>query len=165
MNIILQKIKKYGFWLLLFLGIGFYVYTQWPHQIALNDIVVYDKTNEVTTPLQWHNDSTTIVHFYAHWCGPCMKELPDLITQKKSLNEKGCRLVLITDDPIPIRMQFEQRFKIPINGTPSLKSLNVFSIPMTYFYDRQGNIISREEGMCDWNNAFIEQQLKKMNHE
>jgi len=165
MKALLQGIKKYGFWILLLAGIAIYVYTQWPHQIAINEIVVYDKTHQETMPLKLEGDSSTIVHFYAHWCGPCMKELPELIAQKKMLNKNGCRLILITDDPLAIQLQFEQRFKVPIHGTPSLKSLNVFSIPMTYFYDRQGSIISREEGMCAWDSAFIEQQLKKMNHE
>jgi thiol-disulfide isomerase/thioredoxin len=161
----LAWLQRYGFWMALLVGISIYVYTQWPHQIAMNDIVIYDKTYQKTLPLKTETDSTTIVHFYAHWCGPCMKELPDLMAIKKTLNQNGCRLVLITDDPLTIKMQFEQKFKTPIEGTPSLKSLNVFSIPMTYFYDRQGNIISREEGMCAWDVDFIDNKLKQMNHE
>ena len=157
--------KKYAFWILLSIGLAIFTYTRWPHTIEKQDILVYNPPREELIPLPFYADSTTIVHFYAHWCGPCMKELPELIEYKKMLQERGCRLVLITDDKPIFVENFILRFQIPIYATASLKSLNVFSIPLTYFYDRQGKITSREEGMCPWNENFIASKIKEMNHE
>lgn len=158
-------LKAYGFWILISLGIMIYAYTRWPHQIQIDQITIYQGDQSTLTKLNFPQDSTTIVHFYAHWCGPCMKELPELIVKKKELNAKGCRLVCITDDNENTFQQFEKKFGIKLYRTPSLKALNVFSIPMTYFYDRQGKITSRVEGMCEWNDEWINNKLKEMNHE
>ena len=165
MKKILHFIQTYGFWILLTLGITVYAYIHLPHKIEMDEITIYQSDQNTLTKLHFPKDSTTIVHFYAHWCGPCMKELPELIARKKELNAQGCRLICITDDEPTVQQQFEKKFGIQIFRTPSLKSLNVFSIPMTYFYDANGAMTSRQDGMCVWNEQWIKEKLKEMNHE
>ncbi len=44
------------------------------------------------------SDTTFIVHFWATWCAPCMKELPDFELINDKFNDKKVKVVLISVD-------------------------------------------------------------------
>jgi hypothetical protein len=60
-------LQKYLFWMLLGVLALYWLYRQWPHSIAVQDIIVQQPNGEIA-PLNISKDSITIVHFYAHWC-------------------------------------------------------------------------------------------------
>ncbi len=44
------------------------------------------------------SDTTFIVHFWATWCAPCVKELPDFELINNSFNDKKVKVILVSTD-------------------------------------------------------------------
>lgn len=153
-------LQKYLFWVLLGVLAMYWFYRQWPHSIAVNEIMVQQNNGSIAS-LNISKDSITIVHFYAHWCGPCMRELPEIAEQKKAFQQAGISIICVTDDDLAFIDDISSRTQLKIFKTPSLKDLKVFSIPMTYIYDAKGNQVKRIEGPFEWSNpSSIEEILK-----
>jgi thiol-disulfide isomerase/thioredoxin len=156
----MEVLKKYGFWILL-IGVGLYwAYRKWPHEIQIHEIQIVK--NNQTVPLTIQGDSALIVHYFASWCGPCMKELPEWKNHLKELRAAGFQVVCITDDSPEIIQRIQDNIAIPIAQTESLNALHVFSIPMTYIYNAKGEQVQRMEGPLDWSNTELIQELSKL---
>ncbi|MBS0298881.1 MAG: TlpA family protein disulfide reductase [Proteobacteria bacterium] len=93
-----------------------------------------------------------LVNFWATWCPPCLKEIPDLI----ALHEQRQDLIVIgiamdVDDP-KVVMDFVQSMSIPypiVLGNRKIASQldEVSLLPSTYFFDPQGNPAARQQGI------------------
>ncbi|MEY2938231.1 MAG: hypothetical protein RL062_820 [Bacteroidota bacterium] len=153
-------LNKYGFWILA-LGIIAYVgYRKWPHAIDIQDIQIYNDQNQLEN-FSISGDSALIVHFFASWCGPCMKELPEWNDHILALREAGFQVICITDDNSQTLSSLKERCpQLHIARTKSLTGLNVFSIPMTYIYDGLGQQKDRIAGPLDWGQPQIVFELK-----
>lgn len=154
-------IKKYGFWILLGAVAVYWGYRKWPHEIAVEDIQVYNDQNQLENYII-SGDSALIVHFFASWCGPCMRELPEWASHLKELRAAGFQVVCITDDTPAIVQRLKDNYNLPIERTESLHDLNVFSIPMSYIYNTKGNQVKRIEGPLEWSNPELINELQKL---
>lgn len=99
-----------------------------------------------------------LLNFWATWCPPCIKEIPELIKLHKKYKSEGFSVVGITVDEI-LREEIEQfvqknSMDFPILGNiKSQESFNVgyaiaeaagirfTGIPTTYLIDRNGKIV------------------------
>jgi thiol-disulfide isomerase/thioredoxin len=144
-------IQKYGFWILISGVAIFWIYRQWPHNIDIQNIPIEQNDGQIV-PLTIAKDSITIVHFYAHWCGPCMRELPEIAEFQDIYQKAGISIICVTDDAFEFVEDFKNRSQLKILRTPSLKDINVFSIPMTYIYNQKGEQVQRIEGPFEWSN-------------
>lgn len=141
--------------LLVLIAIGAFFFYRYkvPHDIAFHDLPLTTTTGQQVR-LMDNLNKPAVIHFYASWCGPCMKELPDALAFAKAHQDKYY-FYFITDDPMPKMLNIMERF----NGQsdmffqiPSLNEVDVYSIPMTYFIDQKGNIKKSVMGECEWNN-------------
>lgn len=153
-------LQKYLFWILVGALALYWLYRQWPHNIAIKDIIVQQPNGEIE-PLNISKDSITIVHFYAHWCGPCMRELPEIAEQQRTFQQAGISIICVTDDDFDFIEDIQSRTQLKIFKTPSLKDLKVFSIPMTYIYDAKGHQVQRFEGPFEWSNPTTITEILK----
>lgn len=93
-----------------------------------------------------------LVNFWATWCPPCLKEIPDLIAlyeQRKDLIVIGVAMDI--DDP-KVVMDFVQSMSIPypiVLGNRKIASQldEISLLPSTYFFDPDGNPAARQQGI------------------
>jgi peroxiredoxin len=89
-----------------------------------------------------------LVNFWATWCGPCRKEMPDLQTLYDRFRERGFVVLAISDDEPGKITPFiaERHFTFPVLLDPGSKVNELFrvhGIPKTFVYDRDGKLVAQ----------------------
>ncbi len=94
-----------------------------------------------------------LVNFWATWCGPCIKEIPDLIKLKEEFGEKNFEIIGVSiDRSITPVVEFSKNFGFNYLSLhdPEAKLLDAFGgsvgIPTTYLIDQEGKIINKYIG-------------------
>jgi peroxiredoxin len=94
-----------------------------------------------------------LLNFWATWCGPCVKEIPDLIKIKNELNDKNFELIGVSiDRSISPVIEFAKNVGINyiLIHDPEAKLLDAFGgsvgIPITFLIDQDGKIVSKYLG-------------------
>ena len=110
-----------------------------------------------------------IIDFWATWCEPCLKELPDL--SKLQTEYKGkIQVIAISVDKarklnLVKRVVKSHRYKFLTlfdkNGEYQ-KKLNIRNIPQTYLLDKNGNIVYHHEGYDKNATKLLENAIKKL---
>ncbi len=120
-------------------------------QLAAED-AERDKADFTLKDLEGHDwtlkalkGKVVVVNFWATWCPPCRKELPDLQELSVKFKDKGLVVLGITDEEISKVQPFvsKQGMTYPIlldAGRKVNKQFNVLGIPRTVIYDRNGHL-------------------------
>lgn len=93
-----------------------------------------------------------LVNFWATWCPPCLKEIPDLISLYKDREDiMVIGVAMDSDDPRTV-MEFVRSMSISypiVFGNRQIASQldDVSLLPSTYFYDPEGNPAARQQGI------------------
>jgi thiol-disulfide isomerase/thioredoxin len=145
------------------LGIGGFFFYRYKiaHDVELSGIMVTKNSDQA--PLEKFVQLPAIVHFYAAWCGPCMQEMPEIISFADN-NRDRFNVVLVTDDSQEIIQKTTLRFNTTSERffqTPSLKENNIYSIPVTYFINSKGKIAHSILGECDWQNPEFVKEVEQ----
>jgi thiol-disulfide isomerase/thioredoxin len=141
----------------------FFVNRYWrAANIEFSDVKVYDMNNEYAS-LSSLAKGPTIIHFYASWCGPCMKELPQLLDYAKT-DGQNFNIILITDDDANKmhRVIRQADGSVVVRRVNSLKETSVYSIPATYFLNAEGKVVEKDLGEQDWANPEFRKEVAEM---
>lgn len=111
-----------------------------------------------------HAGKVVLVHFWAKWCPPCIKELPEMVEMLDSLSdETKANLVVL---PISLDRDAEtvraflasNNLDLPImrdEGSKAMRALKIRGLPSTLLLDREGREIARRDGVVDWKKPFV----------
>ena len=97
-----------------------------------------------------------VLNFWASWCGPCKYEMPDFEEAYKELGEDVVFLMVnLTDgysETVGSAKAFleEAGYTFPVyfdTLSEGAMTYQVYSIPCTYFLDRNGALVTRNVGM------------------
>lgn len=93
-----------------------------------------------------------LVNFWATWCPPCRKEMPDLQALQKEFDKQGFVVLGITDEEQQKVKDFlsAQSYKYPILFDPNhdaAKQFGIEGIPKSYVYDRNGKLVAQSIDM------------------
>jgi len=93
-----------------------------------------------------------LVNFWATWCPPCRKEMPDLETLYSRFGSKGFVVLGISDEEAAKVEPFihERKVSFPILLDPGRKVNDLFvvnGIPKSFVYDREGKLVTQSIDM------------------
>ncbi len=119
-------------------------------ELELDTITVTDGIGN-THSLQSVLADSSIVLFYASWCGPCLKELRELKNHYADYESTGVRIFCVTDDaPEKIEvMRANMPSSIYFLHTASLQGIGIYTIPASYSV-LKGKITDKQLSALDW---------------
>jgi peroxiredoxin len=93
-----------------------------------------------------------LLNFWATWCPPCRKEMPDLETLYRRFGPQGLVILGIDDEEAEKVKPFiaQQKITYPVLLDPGRKVNTLFGIegiPKTFVYDRDGKIVAQSIDM------------------
>jgi peroxiredoxin len=104
----------------------------------------------------WHlrelKGKVVLVNFWATWCPPCRKEMPDLQALYDKYKEQGFVVLSISDEE-PAKVQpfiTERKITYPVLLDPGRKvneEFQVEGIPKSFVYDREGKLVAQSMDM------------------
>ena len=132
--------------------------------LKLNKNIILNDENNIEKKLINILDfnSNYVVNFWATWCIPCKKELPDLNKMKNE--NKDLKVIIISIDKKPIKDQLNFLKKNKVNELTAyfdqnmtfFKSLRLKGIPTTLLINQQ-KIVAKKEGIFSYNKVSLEQ--------
>ena len=88
-----------------------------------------------------------LVNFWATWCPPCRKEIPDLSALYRQFEKQGFVVLAISDEPADKVAPFVEQQHMPYPvlldaGSKVHKLFSVEGIPKSFVYDREGKLVA-----------------------
>jgi len=117
------------------------------------------KADFTLTDLQgktWHlrdlQGKVVLVNFWATWCPPCRKEMPDLQALYDKYKDQGFVVLAISDEEQAKVAPFiaEKNISYPVMLDPGRKVNELFQvegIPKSFVYDREGKLVAQSIDM------------------
>ena len=115
----------------------------------------FDTPDGKTLKLSDHKGHPILLNFWASWCPPCVKEMPDIDRFHRDMKTQGWHVVgLAVDGPTPVR---EFLAKVPVGfdiglagfgGTELSQALGntAGGLPFTVLINAEGRIVHRKVG-------------------
>ena len=105
-----------------------------------------------TWTLKEQRGKVVVLNFWATWCPPCRKEMPDLETLYQQFKDQGLVILAISDEDSDKVKPFikQQKVTYPILLDPGRKVNELFQIegiPKTFVYDRTGKLVAQSIDM------------------
>ena len=129
-----------------------------PYKAALEELDQMDRQRQAATftlhdlrgkpwSLQDLKGKVVLVNFWATWCPPCRKEMPDMNTLYKRFHDQGLVVLAISNEEEAVVRKFvsEHPYGFPIlldPGGATGKAYLVQGIPKSFIYDRGGQIVA-----------------------
>lgn len=113
-----------------------------------------------------------LINFWATWCGPCRREMPELMAAQERYHAEGLVVVTVNLSHQDARKsveafveEFQPPFPILLDTTGEVAERNygVIGLPMSFFIDRAGIIRGIYVGALD--RAAIDQTMAAMSPE
>ncbi len=100
-----------------------------------------------------YRGKVVLVNFWATWCQPCVKEIPDLVKLRNTYKDQGFEVLgLVVNSPSnQVRKMVSDLGMnypiLPADARLASKFGNVTTIPRTFVLDTEGNIVEDVLGM------------------
>jgi len=119
----------------------------------------YLESQTESLKLSDYQGKVVILDFWATWCPPCRKGIPDLIDLKNEFKNKDFEVIGVSLDGItrggqtaanvePFIEEYGINYPIIRGDEQIVYSFGgIRSIPTSYVIDKEGNVISRYEGL------------------
>ena len=108
--------------------------------------------------LNLFSNKKIILNYWATWCGPCIKEMPDLMIAEKKLKDSDVSLFLVSDEDVSVISKFVDNNPYTLNflkSNVSNEMLGVYSLPTTILFDNKGNKVETIVGVLDFSDENL----------
>ena len=122
---------------------------------ALFALRLTDTRGQEQSLVQWRG-KILVVTFWATWCPPCRKEIPDFAALSKELAGDQVQFIGLSIDDADAVREFDDRYKVPyplLIASPEVLALSVRfgnatqGLPYTVLIDPQGHIRLKRLGL------------------
>lgn len=110
---------------------------------------------EFNNVLNSNMGKVVLVNFFATWCPPCRKEIPELINLTKEYKDKNLVIIGISVDEngeeavLPFSQQVGFNYPVFLT-TPELNSsFNIDAVPQIFIYDKAGKLVANLKGYVE----------------
>ncbi|MES0490555.1 MAG: TlpA disulfide reductase family protein [Leptospirales bacterium] len=143
----------------------------WMHAADMNlNYSEYNLTNEKgeVVTLEPYKNKVLVVNFWATWCSPCLKELPELNHISKQFNSKKVKFIAVAvDSKLKKILKFKERHNIDMQLLLDTNEefsdfLRVSIMPSTYVFDQNGKMILEIEGYSEKGIQKLIQEVEKL---
>lgn len=114
-----------------------------------------------------YKGKVVILDFWATWCPPCRKGIPDLVELKKKYGSKGVEIIGISvdqetkPDVVPFIKEYGINYPIVYGNTNVYQQYGgIRAIPTSFIIDKEGKIVASYEGLIS--KAAYEEHIKKL---
>lgn len=137
---------------------------QVPAAEAQLDFAFPDVDGKQQSIQQWQG-KTLVINFWATWCGPCLKEIPEFIKLQNEYGERGVQFIGIAIEDREAVVDYLKRVAVnyPLMiagdaGSNLARQLGniINAVPFTVVVNRQGQIVHRQPG------EFSRQQFQQI---
>jgi thiol-disulfide isomerase/thioredoxin len=114
----------------------------------------------------------TLLSFWAHWCAPCLEELPTLNQLGDQWQNASLQIITVNiDDPKTESFESARRFLTDNEVTlPTLfdrdafiqKAFAVKDVPQHFLINPEGQIVWQAVGALQWNDARAREELMRV---
>ncbi len=99
-----------------------------------------------------------VLNFWATWCAPCVREMPELAHLKRRLTEQGVDVLTVSEDRkgAPLVRKFYKINKLEgldvlvDQKGALLRAFGVRGLPSTIFINQKGDEVGRVLGIAKW---------------
>lgn len=132
-----------------------------PSASTLSEFTFPDLTGKMHSSKEWQG-KILLINFWASWCPPCIKEIPEFIQLQKQLGQQNIQFIGIAIEDRDSAMSYANinNINYPIliaaeKGIALAQQLgnHINAIPFTLVVDQDGNIVHRHPG------EFSKQQI------
>jgi thiol-disulfide isomerase/thioredoxin len=98
-----------------------------------------------------------IVNFWARWCPPCRKEIPELVKLQSEFGGRGLTVlgIAVEEDPAAVKefaMAYDVNYPLVVDKKKAIWLMQTLGngstgLPFTLLLDSQGNIVQRKMGL------------------
>lgn len=113
----------------------------------------FDTLKGESVKLSDYRGKILMVNFWATWCGPCRKEIPELVKLKEKYGDQGFEIVGVALDDEgfevvkPFLQQFDINYTIVADDYSYGNELGgIYMVPTTYLVNKDGKIAFRKIG-------------------
>lgn len=121
---------------------------------AMIEFNLPDLTGQQHNSKEWQG-KLLIINFWATWCAPCLKEIPEFIKLQDEFNDDDVQFIGIAVDESEAVKEYLETIKINypilIGGNEAIALSHqlgniINAVPFTIFINQQGQIIHRQPG-------------------
>lgn len=119
--------------------------------------------------LKDYQGKAILLNFWATWCGPCAKELPQMAKLYEQYKDKGFVLIGVSLDfggPETVKAFLEaHQLNFPVGidtEKEAVKAYGVRGLPTSYFINSQGKVVGWLTGERNWESEEAHNLIKSL---
>jgi thiol-disulfide isomerase/thioredoxin len=128
-----------------------------PVKDRIPDFTWYSDKGKKISFAEFTKGRPVLINFWATWCGPCVRETPDLVELYRELRSQGVVFIGVSadlgEDAMELVTEFTGKYKVPyqivIDDKGELQEAlgGLRGYPTTYYIDKNGMIVKKLLGM------------------
>jgi thiol-disulfide isomerase/thioredoxin len=123
---------------------------------AVPQFAAYDIDGKMHQSSEWIGKRPVVINFWGTWCGPCRREIPDMVQLYDEYQKKGVEILglAVKDTPDRVRAYSGNAgMKWPLLMAKDQIMIDyraLRGVPTTIFINREGQEVARYVGMRDY---------------